>query len=133
MATQRCLIQKTWLAFVPISSYLLLFVELMTISVFADDLSDNARDIINFLLHFLPLDAENKYLPIHLPRVPRRETERRICSGFEYRNLVTIGHSIGGTAMYGFSAGDAFRTSDQLLIIAPEALWTILNYSQPSS
>ncbi|XP_006464153.1 hypothetical protein AGABI2DRAFT_180214 [Agaricus bisporus var. bisporus H97] len=63
------------------------------------DWSDNARDINNFFLHFLPSNALGKSLPVHLPRVSVQEVEKRLRSGFENRTLITIGHSFGGTSI----------------------------------
>jgi pimeloyl-ACP methyl ester carboxylesterase len=60
------------------------------------DWSDNARDILNFLLHFIPTTATASPLPTHLTRVSAPETEFRKRHGFPRRSLVTIGHSFGG-------------------------------------
>ncbi|KAF9472712.1 hypothetical protein BDN70DRAFT_886700 [Pholiota conissans] len=60
------------------------------------DWHDNARDITNFLLHFMPTTVSSGPLQTHLPRVSARETARRIRSGFSQRKLVAIGHSYGG-------------------------------------
>lgn len=115
MATQDCLTQKIWPASVLFPLYFLLFIKPTDSILFAVYWSDNSRDIINFFLHFLPSDTVNKHLPIHLPRVSKWETERRISSGFGHRNVVALGHSIGGTAMYViFLLVDSFCAFDQL-------------------
>ncbi|EKM75101.1 hypothetical protein AGABI1DRAFT_80306 [Agaricus bisporus var. burnettii JB137-S8] len=80
--------------------------------------SDNSRDIINFFLHFLPSDTVNKHLPIHLSRVSKWETERRISSGFGHRNVVAIGHSIGGTAI-ALGAVDYPKLFSAIVLIDP--------------
>jgi hypothetical protein len=69
-----------------------------TINIFYQkvDWQDNARDISNFLLHFLPKHTTEGTLPTHLARLSPAETERRINSGFSDRKLVAIGHSYGG-------------------------------------
>ncbi|KIM43145.1 hypothetical protein M413DRAFT_26330 [Hebeloma cylindrosporum] len=60
------------------------------------DWLDNARDISNFLLHFLPKHTTEGRLPTHLSRLSPAETERRFKSGFSDRKLVALGHSYGG-------------------------------------
>ncbi|TRM57568.1 hypothetical protein BD626DRAFT_560288 [Schizophyllum amplum] len=57
---------------------------------------DNARDILNFLLHFIPAEASHDSLPAHLPRVPSAETATRRVAGLTRRHVVAIGHSFGG-------------------------------------
>ncbi|KAI9513434.1 Alpha/beta hydrolase family-domain-containing protein [Russula earlei] len=59
--------------------------------------SDHARDILNFILNFLP-EKTDSALPTHLPRVPARVSEAREKHGFSERQLVVIGHSFGGCA-----------------------------------
>jgi hypothetical protein len=60
--------------------------------------SDHARDILNFILHFLPEEATPSALPIHLPRVPPEASEARKRLGLASRELVIVGHSLGGCA-----------------------------------
>lgn len=64
--------------------------------VLTDDWSDNARDILNFLLNFLPDRSDIQPLPVHLTRVSPETISRRRQHGFRERNLVTLGHSLGG-------------------------------------
>ncbi|TFK75633.1 hypothetical protein BDN72DRAFT_935522 [Pluteus cervinus] len=59
------------------------------------DWADNTRDILNFLLNFLPPSSEVP-LPIHLPQLSAEESERRRSLGLVDRKLVAIGHSYGG-------------------------------------
>jgi len=58
--------------------------------------NDHARDILNFILHFLPEEATSSVLPTYLPRVPLRASEARKRLGFARRKLVVVGHSLGG-------------------------------------
>lgn len=57
---------------------------------------DHARDILNFILHFLPETVTPSALPTYLPRVPLEVSEAREKHGFATRELVVIGHSFGG-------------------------------------
>ncbi|KAH9030508.1 alpha beta-hydrolase [Lactarius pseudohatsudake] len=59
---------------------------------------DHARDILNFILHFLPEEVTHSGLPTNLPRVPPGASEARKRLGFACRKLVVIGHSLGGAA-----------------------------------
>lgn len=68
----------------------------------AVDWSDNTRDILNFLLHFLPSSAAIPSLPTHLQRVPISDSEDRKVHGFRDRTFVVIGHSYGGCTSYCF-------------------------------
>ncbi|RDB23617.1 Peroxisomal membrane protein LPX1 [Hypsizygus marmoreus] len=60
------------------------------------DWSDNARDILNFLLHYLPSKVSSSTLPTHLVRLPAQETEYRKTNPFKHRTFVAVGHSYGG-------------------------------------
>jgi len=62
----------------------------------SDDWRDNTRDILHFLLHYLPATVSSSVLPTHLPRLPDSVAESRIRHGFAERTLVGIGHSFGG-------------------------------------
>lgn len=64
------------------------------------DWNDNARDILNFLLHFLPSQPTSGVLPTHLARVALDESERRKADGFAGRALVAVGHSYGGCSSW---------------------------------
>ena len=63
------------------------------------DLTDNARDVLNFLLHFLPEKVTPQSLPTHLKQVPDKTSNARRQSGLSQRRLIGIGHSVGGTAL----------------------------------
>ncbi|KAI0928000.1 hypothetical protein AcW1_005386 [Taiwanofungus camphoratus] len=60
------------------------------------DWQDNSRDILHFLLYYLPPSASPAALPVNLPRLPDSASESRESQGFEARTLVAIGHSLGG-------------------------------------
>jgi hypothetical protein len=60
--------------------------------------SDHARDILNFILHFLPDTVTPSELPTHLPRVPLEVSSAREKRGFTNRELVVVGHSFSGCA-----------------------------------
>ncbi|KAJ7063482.1 hypothetical protein C8F01DRAFT_79178 [Mycena amicta] len=63
----------------------------------ACDWSDDARDVVNFLLNFLPSEvAPPGELPLLLPRVPPTESALRKVRGFSNRKLFAVGHSFGG-------------------------------------
>ncbi|KAI9438201.1 Alpha/Beta hydrolase protein [Lactarius indigo] len=59
---------------------------------------DHARDILNFILHFLPEEVTPSTLPTNLPRVSTEASEARKRLGFANRKLVVVGHSLGGCA-----------------------------------
>jgi hypothetical protein len=61
----------------------------------AGDWADDARDVLNFLLHFLPSSIADP-LPTHLPRITSEESALRKVRGFNERRLFTVGHSFGG-------------------------------------
>ena len=60
------------------------------------DWLDNARDIANFMVHYLPEDVDATVLPIRLLRLPASVTSVREERGFHTRKLVVVGHSFGG-------------------------------------
>ncbi|KAN0107765.1 Alpha/beta hydrolase family domain containing protein [Russula decolorans] len=60
--------------------------------------SDHARDILNFILYFLPETVTSSALPTHLPRVPPEISSARERRGFPTRQLVVVGHSFSGCA-----------------------------------
>jgi len=59
---------------------------------------DHARDILNFILHFLPEKVTSSALPTRLPRIPLQVSEAREKRGLSDRQLVVIGHSFSGCA-----------------------------------
>ncbi|KIO19727.1 hypothetical protein M407DRAFT_82431, partial [Tulasnella calospora MUT 4182] len=61
--------------------------------------ADNSRDILNFLLHFLPSNPQEVGLPAELDPISLDESSRRSRFGFRRRKLVGIGHSLGGCSM----------------------------------
>lgn len=67
---------------------------------YTDDWNDNARDILNFLIYYLPSTAASPPLPTHLPRLPSPESNYRKTHGFAHRTLVVVGHSFGGCTSY---------------------------------
>lgn len=62
----------------------------------AVDWRDNGRDILNFLLNYLPSTVTPAVLPTHLSRLPATESERRKTMGYNERTIVVVGHSFGG-------------------------------------
>ncbi|KAG1819131.1 Alpha/Beta hydrolase protein [Suillus subaureus] len=60
------------------------------------DWTDNARDITNFLINYMPEKVDISVLPIQLRRLPASISEARQKSGFSSRTLVVAGHSFGG-------------------------------------
>ncbi|KAJ7087807.1 Alpha/beta hydrolase family-domain-containing protein [Mycena epipterygia] len=64
----------------------------------ACDWSDDARDVLNFLLHFLPtaIAGPDAPLPALLPRVAPEESALRKVRGLSERTLFAAGHSFGG-------------------------------------
>ncbi|KAF8968162.1 Alpha/beta hydrolase family-domain-containing protein [Flammula alnicola] len=71
------------------------------------DRADYARDLANFLIHHLPegRDAFGNDLAQKLPRLPTSISRARVKNGFQDRQVVAMGHSLGGdaTAMCGIS------------------------------
>jgi len=63
------------------------------------DWTDNARDIANFLINYMPEEVERSPLPIQLDRVSASIGESRQKNGFSSRILVTAGHSYGGCSV----------------------------------
>ncbi|KAI0325516.1 alpha/beta-hydrolase [Cubamyces sp. BRFM 1775] len=59
------------------------------------DWRDNTRDILHFLLHYLPTSASPGSLPTHLSRLPDAEAEARLAHGLTGRSMVYVGHSFG--------------------------------------
>lgn len=81
-------------------------------SWYIDDWTDNARDILNFLLSYLPDDPTDRTLPTHLSRVPESLAASRKQSGFQSRTLVPIGHSFGGCSRYCTHSLDPYTAAD---------------------
>ncbi|KAF8330805.1 uncharacterized protein EI90DRAFT_2921583 [Cantharellus anzutake] len=63
--------------------------------------TDNGRDILNFVLHYLPDQSTSGELPVNLPRLPDHIATSRRVNGFgSSRTLVGVGHSAGTTALF---------------------------------
>lgn len=60
------------------------------------DWLDNARDITNFLVHYLPEHVDETVLPARLQRLPVSVAKSREENGYRMRKLVVVGHSFGG-------------------------------------
>jgi pimeloyl-ACP methyl ester carboxylesterase len=63
------------------------------------DWMDNSRDILNFLINYLPSAATSSVLSTHLPRLSVEESESRKVSGYKDRTLAVVGHSFGGCTL----------------------------------
>jgi pimeloyl-ACP methyl ester carboxylesterase len=59
------------------------------------DWRDQARDILHFLLYYIPSAVSSATLPIHLPRLSDDVARTRTTHGWTERNLIGIGHSFG--------------------------------------
>jgi hypothetical protein len=67
-----------------------------------DSWAESARDLIHFLLYYLPKNpgANGGELPTHLERLPEGIAQNRRRNGFAgERTLVGLGHSAGMSAM----------------------------------
>lgn len=62
------------------------------------DWQDDARDIANFLLNYLPEVATPASLPTFLASVSQATSSNRKQAGYPLRRLVVVGHSYGGTS-----------------------------------
>lgn len=62
--------------------------------------SDNTRDVLNFIINYMPESVDDSPAP-HIPRVTPDASYRRRHYGFKQRELICLGHSFGGTTMYG--------------------------------
>ncbi|KIO01549.1 hypothetical protein M404DRAFT_1002974 [Pisolithus tinctorius Marx 270] len=63
------------------------------------DWHDDARDIANFLLNYLPEESTPVSLPTCLASVPEATSDARKELGYHRRRLVVVGHSFGGTSL----------------------------------
>lgn len=63
------------------------------------DWQDNCRDMLQFLLHYLPPRASALDLPVHLPQLPDSVAQGRKAHGFAERTIIGIGHSYGGATL----------------------------------
>jgi hypothetical protein len=63
----------------------------------AHDASDDARDILNLLLYYIPSETTSGDIPTNLVRLPEAVAESRRKDGFLARKLISVGHSFGGS------------------------------------
>lgn len=83
------------------------------------DWSEHARDILNFLLNYMPDRSSSvPSLPVHLARVPEDDSRGRSNSGFGDRTLITIGHSLGGCTSV-LAAVNIPRLFSSLILVDP--------------
>jgi hypothetical protein len=88
--------------------------------------SDYARDILNFVLHFLPEEPTPSALPTYLQRVPLQMSEARGKRGFANRKLIVVGHSFGGCAasvLATFTASFLSDTRNRVEYLRRTQLW----------
>jgi hypothetical protein len=78
----------------------LIYLTCRMLMIITDDWMDNSRDILNFLINYLPSTAIPSVLPVHLPRLPEDESESRKVRGYQDRILAAVGHSFGGCTVY---------------------------------
>ncbi|KAF7304966.1 AB hydrolase-1 domain-containing protein [Mycena kentingensis (nom. inval.)] len=91
--------------------------------------SEDARDIVNFLLNFLPSEiAPPDALPLLLPRIAPTESALRRVRGYNQRTLHAVGHSFGGCCST-WAALIVPRVFASLTLVDP----VIIAYSNPSS
>ena len=72
------------------------------------DWTDNARDILNFLIYYLPSSLTASPLPTHLDRVSAKESQHRLSNDFQNRTFVAVGHSFGGCTTYVYASSQIF-------------------------
>ncbi|CAE6436645.1 unnamed protein product [Rhizoctonia solani] len=92
--------------------------------------SDHARDLLNFLINFLPESIEPGQIESNLPQVPNQSALRRRERGFADRRIIGIGHSFGGCTVARAAIDSPILFSSIILvdpIIYP--LYAIRNYS----
>ncbi|OBZ69359.1 Peroxisomal membrane protein LPX1 [Grifola frondosa] len=64
------------------------------------DCADYARDLTNFLLHYLPEDTSPaRRISTNLFRLPESVTDRRKIHRFSNRTVVGVGHSVGACSL----------------------------------
>jgi len=83
------------------------------------DWSEHARDLLNFLLNYMPdRSSSASSLPVHLPRIPEGTSHKRSDSGFSDRTLIAIGHSFGGCTST-LAAVSAPRLFSSVVLVDP--------------
>ncbi|KZT67778.1 hypothetical protein DAEQUDRAFT_728775 [Daedalea quercina L-15889] len=63
------------------------------------DCQDNARDMLHFMLSYMPEHPSVPALPTHLARLPDVTVRYRRSHGFQRRTVVGVGHSLGGCSL----------------------------------
>ena len=66
---------------------------------YAADCQDGARDVLKFLLHYMPERPAASALPTHLTRLPDNVASYRRSHGFQKRVIVGAGHSLGSCTL----------------------------------
>ncbi|KAI0772830.1 Alpha/Beta hydrolase protein [Trametes elegans] len=82
------------------------------------DWRDNTRDILHFLLYYLPGSASSTPLPTHIPRLPDSEAESRLSHGLQGRETIFIGHSFGGCSVVRAALGHPILFKSIILVDA---------------
>lgn len=91
-----------------------------------DTWAESGRDLLNFLLYYLPANpsSESEELPLYLERLPEAIAQSRREGGFVgERTLVGVGHSAGAASLYVLSlvASVQFSSPRTTLLIHPIA------------
>ncbi|EJD39406.1 alpha/beta-hydrolase [Auricularia subglabra TFB-10046 SS5] len=81
------------------------------------DWTENARDLLSFILAYLPESASITPPPV-LGRLPDSGVDARRTRGFAQRRLVALGHSQGGAAMV-LAAAEMPALFDALVLVDP--------------
>ncbi|KAI8989137.1 Alpha/Beta hydrolase protein [Trametes punicea] len=82
------------------------------------DWRDNTRDMLHFLLHYLPTSASADPLPTHLSRLPDSEADARLLHGLQARDVVFIGHSFGACSLVRAAIAHAILFKSIILVDA---------------
>ncbi|KAI0915337.1 hypothetical protein AcW1_003889 [Taiwanofungus camphoratus] len=93
------------------------------------EFNDYSRDILNFLISFLPEEAKKGTVSINPPRFPPSVTDRRKAVGFSERSVIGIGRSGGAVVLYTSSSAFSIQSSSRKIHSAVEysALFSSLN------
>ncbi|PCH38438.1 hypothetical protein WOLCODRAFT_130894 [Wolfiporia cocos MD-104 SS10] len=82
------------------------------------DWQDNSRDMLQFLLYYLPSTSSSSALPTHLPRLRESTAQRRKSYGIETRTLIGVGHSLGGCTITRAAVAEQ-RLFSSLILVDP--------------
>ncbi|KAH9842574.1 Alpha/beta hydrolase family-domain-containing protein [Rhodofomes roseus] len=82
------------------------------------DCRDNARDILQFMLHYMPEHSSTSVLPTHLARLPDATARQRRLHGLRKRMVVGVGHSLGGCSI-ARAAIDVPALFSSLILVEP--------------